>query len=178
MLTLERARQAFEQRSWAASYNLFEAADREACLEPEDLEHFGTAAYLIGRDAESESCWTRAHQAFLERDHHEAAARSATLIAFGLLQRGATAPASGWFGRAARILDDAQLDSVVRGYLLIPSAIQLIVKGDPAASLDVFTQSTEIARRFGDRDLSALACHGRGRALIHMGKVSEGTAAD
>lgn len=176
MPALERARQAFEQRAWADSYSLFEAADLEACLQPEDLDRLATAAYLIGRDAESESFRTRAHQGFLERNNHEAAARSATLIAFGLLQRGATAPASGWFGRAARILEDAQLDSVVRGYLLIASAIQHIVKGEPATGLDVFTQSTEIARRFGDRDLSALACHGRGRALIHMGKVSEGTA--
>lgn len=44
-------------------------------------------------------------------------------LRFGALQRGAMAPASGWFARAERILEDAHLDSVVRGYLLIASAI-------------------------------------------------------
>jgi DNA-binding CsgD family transcriptional regulator len=97
-------------------------------------------------------------------------------LAFGLLQRGAIAPASGWFARAERILDEAQLDCVVRGYLLIPSAIQRIVQGDPAAGHAAFTQAAEIARRFGDRDLVSLACVGRGRALIRLGKLAEGVA--
>ena len=52
---LGRARDAFARKAWAESYRLFEAADREAPLEPEDLERLATAAYLIGRDAESEA---------------------------------------------------------------------------------------------------------------------------
>ena len=71
----------------------------------------------------------------------EGAARSAAWLAFSLLQRGARAPASGWFARAERILDEAQLDCVVRGFLLIPSAIQRIVQGDPSAGHDTFTQA-------------------------------------
>ena len=147
-----------------------EAADRDAPLEPEDLERLATAAYLMGRDDESEAFRARAHQTFLDRGDHEGAARSACWLAFGLLQRGAIAPASGWFARAERILDEAQLDCVVRGYLLIPSAIQRIVQGDPAAGHATFTQAAEIASRFGDRDLASLACHGRGRALIRLGQ--------
>jgi DNA-binding CsgD family transcriptional regulator len=173
---LGRARKAFEQKAWGESYRLFDEADREAPLEPEDLERLATAAYLMGREAESEAFRARAHQTFLDRRDREGAARSAFWLAFGLVLRGAIAPASGWFARAERILDEAHLDCVVRGYLLIPSAIQRIVQGDPAAGHAAFSQAAEIARRFGDRDLASLACSGRGRALIRLGNAAEGVA--
>jgi DNA-binding NarL/FixJ family response regulator len=173
---LVRGRQAFERRRWADAYRLLEAADRENPLEPHDLERLATAAYLAGHEDESEARRARAHQAFLDRRDAEGAARSAFWLAFGLLQRGAAAPASGWLIRAERVLDDAHLDCVVRGYLLIPAAIQRIVKGDPAAARETFGHAAEIAGRFADRDLLALARHGRGRALIRLGTVAEGVA--
>jgi DNA-binding CsgD family transcriptional regulator len=171
-----RARRFFEQRAWGEAYRLFEAADRDAPLDPEDLERLATATYLMGRDEESEAFRARAHQLFLARDDREGAARAATWLAFGLLQRGARAPASGWFTRAERILDEAHLDSATRGLLLIRSAIQLTVQGNPAAGHEAFAQAAEIANRFGDRDLASLACSGRGRALILLGKIAEGVA--
>src|SRR6185503_8861271 len=90
--------------------------------------------------------------------------------------RGAKAPAAGWLARAERLLDEGQLDCAVRGYLLIPTAIRHIVEGDAAAAHDAFGQAAEIARRFADRDLASLACHGRGRTLIRLGQISEGIA--
>ena len=174
--TLLHGRKAFEQRAWSDSHRLLAVADRAGALEPEDLERIATAAYLLGRDDESEAFRARAHQAFVNRGDHEGAARSAGWLAFGLLQRGAVAPASGWLARAARILDEAQLDCVVRGYLLIPSAIHCIVQGDAAGGHAAFSRAAEIARRFRDRDLASLACHGCGRALIHLGRVAEGVA--
>jgi ATP/maltotriose-dependent transcriptional regulator MalT len=174
--SLDRARKSFEQRSWAESYRLFEAADREVPLEPEDLERLATAAYLMGREDESEAFWERAHRAFLERGDREGAARSACWLAVGLQLRGAIAPASGWLARAQHILDEAQIECVVRGMLLIPSAIQRVVQGDPAAGDALFSQAAEIARRYGNRDLACKAAQGRGRALIRLGRVPEGVA--
>jgi hypothetical protein len=173
---LARARKSFEAQRWADSYRLFEAADREALLEPEDLERLATAAYLMGREDESEAFWERAHRTFLERGEHEGAARSACWLAVGLQLRGAIAPASGWFARAQHILDEGQIECVVRGYLLIPSAIQRIVQGDPATGDALFGQAAEIARRFGDRDLACKAAQGRARALIRLGRILEGVA--
>ena len=65
---------------------------------------------------------------------------------------------------------------MVRGYLLIPSAIQCIVQGDAAAGHAAFSQAAEIAPRFDDPDLASLARHGRGRALIRLGNIAEGVA--
>jgi DNA-binding CsgD family transcriptional regulator len=172
--TLHRARESFARKAWAESYRHFQEADGEASLEPEDLERLATAAYLMERDAESEAFRARAHQSFLDRGDPEGAARSACWVGFGLLHRGALAPASGWFARAQRILDEAQIDSVVRGYLLIPSAIQHVVQGDPAGGYGIFSEAAEFARRFGDRDLGSIACHGRGRALIRLGRIADG----
>ena len=176
MELLERARRSFEQRAWADACRLFAAADRDAPLEPDDLQQYAVAAYLTGRDDQSEALWARAHQALIDRGDAEGAARSAGWLAFALLHRGARAPAAGWLARAERILDDAHLDSVVRGYLLIPTAIQRIVQGDPAGGHSAFTQAAEVATRYGDRDLASIACHGRGRALIRLGNIREGVA--
>ena len=176
LATLRRGRKSFAQRAWSDSHRLLTAADRDGALEPEDLERVATAACLLGRDDESEAFRARAHQAFVHRGDYEGAARSAGWLAFGLLQRGAVAPASGWLARAARILDEAQLDCVVRGYLLIPSAIQYLVQGDAAAGHAAFSQAAEIASRFDDSDLASLARQGRGRALIQLGNIAEGVA--
>ena len=64
---LRRAEEAFARRAWAESYRHFQEADGETPLEPEDLERLATAAYLIGREAESEAFRARAHQGFLDR---------------------------------------------------------------------------------------------------------------
>ncbi len=102
--TLRSARLSFEQKAWAVSSRLFEAADCEVRLEPADLERLATATYLTGRDEESETFRARAHQTLLDRGDPEGAARSAFWLAFGLLQRGATALASGWLARTERFL--------------------------------------------------------------------------
>ena len=174
--TLERGRERFARQAWAESYRLLQEADRDVPLEPEDLERLAIAAYLVGQDDDCDVISARAHQRFLDRGDREGAARAAFWLGFALLGRGAMAPASGWLARAERILEEANLDSVVRGYLLIPSAIQRIVQGDPAAGHATFTQAAEIAHRFGDRGLASLARSGCGRALIRLGRVAEAVA--
>ncbi len=176
LATLRRGRKSFEQREWAESYRLLQAADRDAALDPEDLERLAIAAYLIGRDHDFEAFTARAHQAFLDRADAEKAARAAFWLGFAVMERGAIAPASGWFARAGRVLDERQLDCVVRGYLLIPVGIASIMRGDPSSAHATFSQAAEIARRFADRDLASVACHGRGRALIRLGRIGEGVA--
>jgi DNA-binding CsgD family transcriptional regulator len=176
LATLRRGRQSFEKQAWAEAYRLLHAADREAPLDAEDLERLAIAAHLVGQDDDCEAFTARAHQAFLDHGDREGAARAAFWLGFALMGRGTIAPASGWFARAGRLLDEGHLDCVVRGYLLIPAAIQCIVQGDPSAAHATFSQAAEIARRFADRDLASVACHGRGRALIRLGRIAEGVA--
>jgi ATP/maltotriose-dependent transcriptional regulator MalT len=92
------------------------------------------------------------------------------------LNRGEVARGGGWLARARRLLDDAQLDCVEQGYLLIPLAIQRLTEGDAAAAYATFDQAAKIGGRFGDRDLATLALVGRGRAFLRLGETAEGVA--
>ena len=71
----DRGRESFEQRAWGDAYAQLSAADHEAPLEPDDLELLATAAYLVGRDTDSEHVWARAHHEFMSLGHAQRAAR-------------------------------------------------------------------------------------------------------
>ncbi len=62
------------------------------------------AAYLVGRDVESEELLARAHQNFLAKGDPVSAARCAVWITFGLFSRGDRARAAGWTQRAHRLI--------------------------------------------------------------------------
>jgi hypothetical protein len=57
---LDKGREAFERQAWVEVYTQLSAASRDAALEPEDLERFATAAFLLGKDVESNEFWARA----------------------------------------------------------------------------------------------------------------------
>lgn len=171
---LNRGRDAFLRQRWTDAYGLLMRANRHEPLEPTDLERLATAAYLLGKDAESAEIWTRAHQEFLESGAVARAARCAFWLASGLMHQGERARAGGWITRARELLDNARQDCVERGYLLLPVALQRVFAGDAAGAYGMFCQAAEIGDRFGDRDLIALARHSRGRVLIRMGEIRDG----
>jgi DNA-binding NarL/FixJ family response regulator len=174
--TLDRGRASFERRVWADAFDTLSAADRQTPLAPEDLERLATAAYLVGRDADSDEVWARAHHEWLRLGDAARAARCAFWLAYGLLSRGELARGGGWLARARRLLDDGQLDCVEQGYLLLPLAIQRFAEGDAATAYATFGQAAKLGERFGDRDLVTLAWVGRGRALLRLGETVEGVA--
>jgi len=173
---LERGRESFRRQRWGEAYAQLSAADHDEPLDPADLERLATAAFLIGRDSDSEELLARAHQQFLARGSPEPAARCAFWLAFGLLERGEHARGSGWVARARRVLDDDSRDCVERGYLLLPEAIGQLARGDDEAAFATFGRAVEIGDRYGDKDLVTFARHGRGRALIRQGAVRDGIA--
>lgn len=104
--SLDRGRAAFERQAWASAYAQLMAVDREAALEPEDLERLAIAVHLVGRDAESTDVWARAHHAFLSRGAAPGAARCAFWLGFTTLIQGETAQSGGCLARGQRLLDD------------------------------------------------------------------------
>ena len=121
---LDHGRAAFERQAWGNAYQQLAAADREAALEPEDLERLAIAAHLVGRDAESTDVWARAHHAFLGRGAAPEAARCAFWLGFTSLIQGEPAQSGGWLARGQRLLDDGRHDCVERGYLLMLQALR------------------------------------------------------
>ena len=88
--------------------------------------------------------------------------------------RGEMGPATGWLGRAQRLVEQVPEDCVERGYLLMPVAFQHDAAGDFEGASATAAAAVEIGERFGDRDLFALAMHGQGGWLIKAGRVREG----
>jgi ATP/maltotriose-dependent transcriptional regulator MalT len=174
--TLEQGRESYERRAWADAFVKLSAADQETPLGPEDLERLATAAYLVGRDADSDEVWARAHQEWLRLGAADRAARCGFWLAFRLLLRGEVARGGGWVARARRLLDDGDLDGVEQGYLLLPAALQRLAGGDAAAAYATFSQAAKVGDRFRDPDLTTLAGLGRGQALTRLGETAEGAA--
>lgn len=173
---LERGRASFGRRAWRDAYAQLTTTDRETPLELEDLERLATAAYLIGRDADSVEVWSRAHHVCVRRGDAVRAARCAFWLAFGLLFKGEQAQAAGWLARARRLLEDGRHDCAERGYLLLPVGLQALGEGDARAAHTAFHQVAEIGDRFGESDLTTLGRLGCGQALIGLGKTGEGVA--
>jgi DNA-binding CsgD family transcriptional regulator len=86
--------------------------------------------------------------------------------------RGNLAVARGWFGRAARLLDEVE-PCAEQGWLLVWRAA---FDGDAERLAEAAGQAAEIGRRFGDEDLEILGHAERGLALVTLGRVAEGMA--
>ena len=171
---LERGRHAYAVRRWAEAHGSLTRVDRQASLAPEDLELLATAAYMMGRDDEQQSALERAHRTYLERGERLRAVQSAFWLGVHLLLRRQAARANGWFGRAQRLLEREEGDCVEQGYLLLARDLQHTVAGDWPAAYAAAGAAAEIAERFGDVNLLALALADQGRNLVRQGRVREG----
>ncbi|HWC36288.1 MAG TPA: hypothetical protein VG650_15890 [Mycobacteriales bacterium] len=61
---LERASAAYDARSWDEAAQLHGDSDASESLSAEDLERWGLAASMSGRDEESDTARERAHYAY------------------------------------------------------------------------------------------------------------------
>jgi ATP/maltotriose-dependent transcriptional regulator MalT len=173
---LKRGRDSIVRREWTAAFEQLSAARAHGATDPDDLVLLAMAAYLTGRTSESFEALTHAHREFLDRGDVAKATRSAFWIGFQMIDVGEMAQAAGWFARARRVLDDAGLESVEEGYLLIPVAFQSLTEGDVTKSYETFSRIGEIGDRFDDWDLVALARVGHGQILIARGETQDGLA--
>lgn len=172
---LEQARTSFAQRAWGDAYERFAAADDATPLDLDDLERLALAAYLSGRDEESTRAWTRTHHEAIRRSDPERAARNAVLIGAGLMFRGETAPAMGWFARGGRVLEGCG-DCAERAWLLTWNAFAQMWGGDPETAQSAFVESVTVGQRFNDSDLLTMSRLGQGMCLVLRGQGPAGLA--
>jgi DNA-binding CsgD family transcriptional regulator len=172
---VEQARASFAQRSWGDAYRQYATADAVEPLDLDDLEGFALAAYLSGHDQKSTLAWTRAHHEATRRNDPQRAARAAVLIASGLMFRGETAPAMGWFARGERVLEDCG-DCAEHAWLVIWNAFAQMWGGDPEGALPAFADSVCFCQRFDDSDLLTMSRLGQGMCLVLRGRGPAGLA--
>jgi ATP/maltotriose-dependent transcriptional regulator MalT len=171
---LERGRRSYAGRTWSEAYEALSSADEESPLGAEDLELLATSAYMLGREDEWLRHLERAHHLYVDAGEIRRALRCAFWVGTGLALRGEVGGATGWAGRALRLLEHEEGDFVERGYMLFPLVMQHEVAGNLSAACDVLAEAAEIGQRFGDADLLALAMHLRGQLLIALGRPLEG----
>jgi DNA-binding CsgD family transcriptional regulator len=173
---LERARASYARCAWAEAFHAFGRADRETPLEAEDLELLAMAAYLVGRDPEYLKTLERAYNAHLNTGQCARAVRCAFWLGFRVLMRGEMGRATGWFGRAERLLERDASDCAERGYLLLPVIEQRLESGDFENAYAAAADAAAIGERCADADLIACARHQQGRIRLQQGQVEAGLA--
>jgi DNA-binding CsgD family transcriptional regulator len=169
---LREGREAFRKREWGAAWAHLSAADAAAPLGIADLELLATAAYLIGKDELSDDLWVRAHNECARLQDAPRAARCAFWLVLDLLTRGEVARASGWLGRAHRLLDDGKHDCPDRGLLLVLAARLHVKLGDPHSAADAATKAVEISNRFDDPELKVFSRLALGQVLSRRGDTA------
>src|SRR5215831_3470030 len=130
-----RGRRAFEQRAWGDAYDALSQASKIEPLGADDVERLAWSATLTGRDEPALEAFERLHQLRLEAGEHHRAARAAFWLALRAMTLGQTARASGWLGRAERLVDPDRDDCAECGYLRLPRIFRLIAAGDHSAAV-------------------------------------------
>ncbi len=167
---------AFTAGAYEDAYASLSAARGHPDVSASDLWRLAQACFLTGREHEFVEVLQAAHQLHLDRGQPVAAARIAFWIGFHFANRNEITTATGWFGRASRLLGDGADDCAERGYLLLPVAHQALAAGRFDTAREAASRAAAIGQRFGERDLLALALLLEGWALLRQGSVSRGLA--
>lgn len=173
-LPATRGRTAWARRAWSEAFEAWSVASRSDQLDTDDLERLSWAAVLSGHDPEAIEALERAHQRHLDAGQSLRAARAAIWLGLRLSSVGEMAKASGWFGRAQRLVEAEGQDCAERGYLKVTQVFRATAMRDFPAARAAAAEAARIGDRFKDPDLSAMARNLEGRTLIREGRVAEG----
>ena len=171
---LERGRESYSSSAWVTAYDSLSRADQLSPLGAKDLELLATAAYMLGRENEWMRILERAHLGYSAAGENRRAVRCAFWIGIVLAIRGEMGAATGWLGRAQRLLEHEEAECVEQGYMLMPVVFQHEAEGDWEGASATAAAAAKTGERFGDADLFALAVHTQGEILVRYGRVREG----
>ncbi len=173
--TLKAGREALERSAWREAFELLSAADVAGHLEAEDLERLGDAAMWALKPQECIGAYERAYAAYVQSGNRRQAVSTGVRLLAELNTQGSDSVAAGWLSRLVRLLKE-EPECVEHGLLGYVQAQVYIGLGDLDGALATAQQAFDIARKFEDRDLEALALHTQGLALVSKGDVAEGMA--
>jgi class 3 adenylate cyclase len=173
--SLEAGREAARKHAWRDAYELLQRVDADGLLGAEDLERLGEAAWWTGRLEEAIDFRERAYAAHVGAGEPRPAALLAMMISGDHAKKGAVSVAGGWLSRATRLLAD-QPEGIEHGHLALARGTAAVMMGELQPARESLAQAQEVATRFGDRNLEAMAMVFQGTVLVMSGQVSEGLA--
>jgi len=171
----EAGRDAFARHAWRQAFETLSQAQQEQPLAVEDVERLGESAWWIGRIDECIAARERAYATYLDQGKPGSAAAVAVRLAEDFFRRQAKSLGNGWLKRAERLLQDVP-ECAEHGALLRLHAVLALDEGDVEKALGLARRTLDLATRFRDPDLHALALHDIGRMLVSKGALVEGMA--
>ncbi len=167
---LAAGNEALKTGDWSAARVAFESA-----LEQEEtgeaLFGLGDALWWLGEVESAVRCRERAYAEFCERsDPVQAAIVAMRLCLTFRANFGNHAASRGWLRRAARLVEDFELEPL-RGWVLLTRAHEA---EDPVEGERLAREAYEVARRSRDADLELSALSEIGAWLVELGRVEEG----
>ena len=163
------------RHAWGEARDLFREAEQEGTLAPADLELLGEAGWWSGHPDERVDALERAYAAYLEAgDRAQAASVALQLVEFSF-QRRAMHIAAGWVARAQRLLE-GEPESGVHAFASVLNAFSHLFAGEVDVGKRYAEAALELAQKYGNRDVEAIARNLIGRALVRQGEVAKGLA--
>jgi class 3 adenylate cyclase len=173
--SLDAGREAARKHAWREAYELLQKADADGRLGPEDIEPLAEAAWWTGKLEEAIDLRERAYAAYVEAGEPRRAALLALLISGDHGKKGSFSVASGWLSRATRLLEN-EPEGPEHGHLALARGTAAVMMGQLEPAREELARAHELATRFGDRNLEAMAMVFNGTTLVMSGQVSEGLA--
>ena len=172
----EAGRSAFARHSWREAFETLSNAQAMRALAAEDVERLAESAWWIGRVDDCITAHERAYAAYIDQGAPRRAAVVAVRLAEDCINRQAKSIGNGWLKRAERLLQDVPecLEHAV--LMRLHAVLALESEGNVDRALGLARQTCDLATRFRDRDLQALAMHDIGRMLVSKGELAQGMA--
>ena len=160
--------------SWAETYDALRVRDASD-MTPREHEQLADAAWWLSKPSESIAARQRAYAGSVEAGDPEHAATMAARLSIEHFGRGDPAVGAGWLMKARRHAEEIP-EGAGHGFLLIVEATIARYSGDLPGAQELVERAVEIARRFPDPDLMAMAIHTQGIVLILLGETDGGVA--
>jgi DNA-binding CsgD family transcriptional regulator len=160
--------------SWAETYEALRVRD-PSNLTPREHEQLADAAWWLSKTNESIAARQRAYAGSVANGDDEHAATMAARLSIEHFGRGDPAVGTGWLMKARRHAEEFP-EGAGHGFLLIVEATVARYSGDLPGAQELVGRAAEIARRFPDPDLMAMAIHTQGIVLILLGETDRGVA--
>ncbi|HEY7008598.1 MAG TPA: LuxR C-terminal-related transcriptional regulator [Jatrophihabitantaceae bacterium] len=167
-----RAREAYLALAWKQACDGFLAERGE--LGADDLERLAVSAFLVGRNAESDDAWGRAHRRHLDEGDVGAAIRCAFWLGFRLVNAVERAGANAWISRLERLVSAAPDDSLAAARLDYLTGLRAAFEGDLSTAAEDLERAAAKATGEGEEELAALARLSLGRVRIFLGQIRSG----
>jgi DNA-binding CsgD family transcriptional regulator len=169
---IERGRQALARRAWGEAYELLADAPVSA-LSGRELNDLADAAWWTARLDQSIGIRQKAYAASVAEGDEIQAGGVALRLAIDHFTRGEPSVGAGWLGRAHRHLD-RKPDCPEVGFMPVIESTVARYGGDLDGAVALATRALEIAGRVRDPNLTPMATHTLGMALIGAGRIAEG----